>query len=264
VRQEGTERRVPALHLLEGRTQIGGALLEDRPQQLRIVHHPGLNQVEAELLVSRPVEVVGQQVVPQHEFARHAEGGVHDRGHPPGPVLAAGAVVQQRQAPRRADQAQRGAEGLPLLPVRHETAVDLRHDPGRAPVAEFPALPVMVAAGDQLVQRPEVAATHRQAGQLNTGRQAVRSAEQNLPRRPEVDDDPQPEPIEAPHVRGRQLAERVTAVQPPAPDLEPVHGPVAADIPHVQRAVQGDMAGWGPLRGHPTRLITHRPRPPPG
>jgi len=145
-------------------------LLKDRPQQLGIVHDPGGDQVKAELLVSRPVEVVGQQVIPQHELARHAEGGMHDGGHPPGPVLAAGAVVEQRHPPRRADQAQRRAEGFPLPPVRHETAVDLHHETGRAPVAEFPALPVVVAAGDQLVERPEVAAAHREAGDLDAVR----------------------------------------------------------------------------------------------
>jgi len=170
VRQERAERRVPAIHLLERRVQVGGALLQDRPQQLGIVHHPGRNQVEAELLVSRPVEVVGQQIVPQHELARHAQGGMHDGGHPPRPVLAAGAVVEQRQPPRRAGQAQRRAEGFPLPPVRHEAAVDLHHETGRAPAAEFPALPVVVAAGDQLVQRPEVAAAHRQAGGLDAVR----------------------------------------------------------------------------------------------
>jgi hypothetical protein len=76
-------------------------------------------------------------------------------------------VVEQRQPVPRADQAQRRAEGFPLPSVRHETAVDLLHETGRASVAEFPALPVMVAAGDQLVQRPEVAAGYREAGDLD-------------------------------------------------------------------------------------------------
>jgi hypothetical protein len=116
------------------------------------------------------VEVVGQQVVPQDKLARHAEGGVHDGGHPPGPVLTAGAVVEQRQPSRRADQAQRRAERFPLPSVCHETAVDLHHEQGRAPAAEFPALPVVVAARDQLVQRPEVAAAHREADQLDAVR----------------------------------------------------------------------------------------------
>jgi hypothetical protein len=211
VRQERAERGIPAVHLFERRTQVGGALFHDRPQQLGIVDDPGPDQVEAELLVSRAVEVVGQQVIPEYEFARHAEGGEHDRGHPPGPVLAPGAVVQQRQTPGRARQAQRGAEGLPLPPVRHEPAVDLHHQQGRAPVAELPALPVMVAAGDQLVERPEVAAAHRQAGEFNAIGQPVRPAEQDLPRRPEVDDGPQPELIEPGHVRRGELAERVAA-----------------------------------------------------
>jgi hypothetical protein len=264
VRQERAERRVPAVHLLERRAQVGGALLQDGPQQLGIVDDPGGDQVKAELLVSRPVEVVGQQVVPQHKLARHAEGGMHDGGQPPGPVLAAGAVVEQRQPPRRADQAQRRAERFPLPPVRHETAVDLRHEPGRAPAAEFPALPLVVAAGDQLVERPDVAAGHREADDLDAVRQPVRAAEQDLSRRPEVDDGPQPEPIEPFHVRGADLAERVAAEQPVPPDLEPVGGPVAADVAHVHRAIQGDVAGWGPPRGHRTRLIAHRPRPPRG
>jgi hypothetical protein len=264
VGQERAERRIPAVHLLERRTEVGGALLQDRAQQLGIIHDPGLDQVKAELLVPRPVEVVGQQVVPQHELARHAQGGMHDGGHPPGAVLAAGAVVEQRQPPRRADQAQRRAEGLPLPPVRHETPVDLHHEQGRAPVAEFPALALMVAPGDQLVQRSEVAAAYREADELDAVRQPVRAAEQDLPRRPEVDDGPQPEPIEPLHVHGGELAERVAAENPAPPYFEAVRGQVAADVPHVHRAVQGDMAGWGPPRGHRTRLIAHRPRPPPG
>ena len=186
-------------------------MLQDRPQQLGVVHDPRPDQVEAELLVPRAVEVVGQQVIPQDHLLRHAEGGQHDGGHPPGPVLAPGTVVEQRQPPGRARQAQRRAEGLPLPRIRHEPAVDLRHEQGRAPVAEFPALPHVVAAGDQLVQRPEVAAPDRQAGEFNAAGQPVRPAEQDLPRRPEVDDDPQPELIEPVHVGGGELTERVAA-----------------------------------------------------
>jgi len=89
VRQEDAERWVRAVRLVERRAQIGGALFHDRPQQLGIVHDPGLDQVQAELLVPRAVEVVGQQVVPQHELARYADRGEHDSGHPPGAVLAA-------------------------------------------------------------------------------------------------------------------------------------------------------------------------------
>jgi hypothetical protein len=167
-------------------------LLHDRPQQLRIGHDPGLDQVVPELLVIRPVEVVGQQVVPQHEFARHTERGEHDCGHPPGPVLPARAVVQQRQPPGRARQPERGTERLPLPLVRHKPAVDLDHELGRAPVAEFAPLSRVAAAGDQLVDRAEVAAAHRQADELDTERQPVRAGQQDLARRPEVDHRAQP------------------------------------------------------------------------
>jgi hypothetical protein len=85
------------VRLLERGAQVRGAQLEDGPEQLRVGHDPGLDQVEAELLVTRAVEVVGQQVVAEHQFARHAERGQHDGGHPPGTVLAAGAVVEQGQ-----------------------------------------------------------------------------------------------------------------------------------------------------------------------
>jgi hypothetical protein len=259
VRHEPAERGVPPLRLLEGRAQVRGALLHDRPQQLGIGHDPGLDQVVAELLVIRAVEVVGQQVVPQHHLARDAERGEHDRGHPPGPVLAAGAVVQQRQPPGRAHQPQRSAERLPLPRVRHEPAADLNHQASRAPVAEFLPLPPVVAAGDQLVDRAEVAAADRQADQLGPGRPPVRASQQDLARRPEVDDRAQPEPVEPFDVGAGQLAEGVAAEQPPAGDLQPVAGPVAADVPHVHRAVERDKARWCPLRRHRRRPIAHRP-----
>jgi len=100
IGQEPAERAVPAVRLLERGTQVGGALLEHGPKQFGIGHDPGLDQVEAELLVTGPVKVVGEQVIAEHQFARHPEGGEHDGGHPARPVLAAGAVVEQRQPPR--------------------------------------------------------------------------------------------------------------------------------------------------------------------
>jgi hypothetical protein len=173
-------------------------------------------------------------------------------------------VVQQRQPPGRAHQPQRGTERLPLPRVRHEPAVDLDHQRGRAPVAELPPLPLVIAAGDQLVDRAEVAAAHRQADELDPERQPVRAGQQDLARRPEVDDGPQPQPVEPFDVRSGQLAERVAAEQPAARDLEPVAGPVAADVPHVDRAVERDQARWCPACRHRTRLIAHRPSSPQG
>jgi hypothetical protein len=69
VGQEPAERSVTPVRLLERGAQVGGALLEDRPQQLGIGHDPRLDQVHAEFLVARAVEVVGQQVVAEHQFA---------------------------------------------------------------------------------------------------------------------------------------------------------------------------------------------------
>jgi len=117
----------------------------------------------------------------------------------------------------------------------------------------------MVAAGDQLVDRAEVAAAHRQADQLDAGRQPVRAGQQDLARSTEVDDRAQPEPVEFFHVKAGQLAEGVTAEQPSAHHLEPVIGPVAADVPHVHRAVERDMARWCPVCRHRRRPIAHRP-----
>jgi hypothetical protein len=259
VPHEPAERPVTPFRFLERRAQVGGALLHDRPQQVGVGHDPGLDQVVAELLVLGAVEVVGQQVVPQHQLARHAERGEHDRGHPPGPVFPARAVVQQRQPPARAHQPHRGAERLSLPRVRHEAPVDLHHQRSRPPVAEFGPLPIVVAAGDQLVDRAEVAAADRQADQFDPERQPVRARQQDLARRPEVDHDTQPEPLEPFHVGAGQPAERVAAEQPPAADLQAVAGPVATDVPHVHRAVEHDVADWCPLGCHRARLIAHRP-----
>jgi hypothetical protein len=210
------------------------------------------------------VEVVGQQVVPHHELARHAESSEHDGGHPSGAILPARAVVQQWQPARRAQQQpQRGAERRPLPRVRHEPAVHLHHEPSRPPVTEFPALPLMVTAGDQLVDPSEVAAAHRQADGFHPGRQPVWADDQYLARRPEVDDRAQPEPNEPFEIGTGELAERVAAEQPPAPHLQPAGAPVAADVPHVHCAVERDVASWCPLGSHRTRLIAYRLRPPP-
>jgi len=216
-------------------------LLQDRPQQLGIGHDPGLDQVEAELGVPGAVEVVGQQVVAQHELARHAEGGEHDGRHPAGSVLAAGTVVEQREPARRAQQPQCHAERLPLPPVGHEPAVYPHHERGSLPVAEFSALPLVVAAGGDLVDRPEVTAADRQVHRFDPVGQPVAAAEQDLAGCPEVDDGAQPELIKPFGIGRGELAERVAAEQPPAHDLEATGVPVAADVPHVDRAVELDV-----------------------
>src|SRR5208282_2577280 len=121
--------------------------------------------------------------------------------------------------------------------VGHEGAVYLDHERGGAPVAQAPALLVVVAAGDELVDRPEVAAAYRQLDEFDAIGQPVGSAEQDLARRPEVDDRAQPELIEPFQIWRGELAERVAAEQPTAYDLAPVSAPVAADVPHVHRAL---------------------------
>jgi hypothetical protein len=166
-------------------------------------------------------------------------------------------VVEQRQSARRADQPQRGPERLPLPGVRDEPAVNVHHERGRAPAAEFAPLPVLVAAGDELEDGPEVAAADRQASEFYAGGQPVIAAEQHLARGAEVDDGAQPEPVEPLHVGSGQLAERVAAEQSAAYDLQPVRAAVTADIPHVHRAVEGDLTRRGPLTGHRARPIAH-------
>jgi hypothetical protein len=204
------------------------------------------------------VQVVRQQVIAEHQLARHPEGSEHDGGHPPGAILAARAVVEQRQPPRRAQQPQRGPERLPLPVVRHEPAVHLGHERGGAPIPEFEPLPLVVAAGDDLVDDPEVAAADRQVSEFEAVGQPVVAGQQNLAGAPEVDDRTQPEAIEPFHVAVGQLAERVAAEQPPAHDLGSVDAAAAANVPHVHRAVEGDMTRRGPLSGHRTRPISHR------
>ena len=164
-------------------------------------------------------------------------------------------MVEQRQPPGRAYQPQRGSERLPLPGVGHEPAVHLGHERGGAPVTEFAPLPLMVAAGDELVEGPEVAAAYRQVGGFDAVGQPVIAAEQDFAGGPEVDDGAQPEPVEPLDVGAGQLAERVAAEQPAAGDFQPVNAAVAADVPHVHGAVEGHMAHRGPLSGHRTRLI---------
>jgi hypothetical protein len=211
------------------------------------------------------VEVVGQQVVAEHQFTRHAECGQHDGGHPSGAVLAAGAVVEQRQPPGRAQQAQRGPERLALPEVGDEPAVHLDHERGGPPAAELAQLALVIAARDELVDGAEVAAADRQVSVFDGEGQVVVPAEQDLARCPEVDHGTQPEPVEPFGVGTGQMAERVTAEQPAAHHLRPAHDAVAADVPHVHRAVEDDVTRRGPLSSHRTRPITHRltsPQPP--
>ena len=248
--QKLAERTVPPVRLFERGAQVGGALLEDGPEEFGVGHDPGLDQVEAELGVAGPVEVVGQQVVPEHQLARHPERRQHDGGHPPGAVLAGRAVVEQRQPPGRAHQPQRGAERLPLPGVRHEPAVHLGHERRGAPVAEFAPLLFVVAAGDELAEGTEVAAADRQVSEFDAVGQPVVAAQQDLARAPEVDDGAHPEPVEPVDVAAGQLAERVAAEQPAASDFEAVDAPVAADVPHVHRALENNVARRASLSGH--------------
>ncbi len=172
-------------------------------------------------------------------------------------------MVEQRQPPGRAHQPQRGPERLPLPRVRHEPAVHLGHERGGTPAPELAPLPLVVTAGDELVEGPEVAAADRQVSEFDTVGQPVVAAEQDLARGPEVDDGAQPDPVEPFGIGAGQLAERVAAEQPAAGDFQPVGAAVAADVPHVHRAVEGDKARRGPLSGHRTRLIAHRLTCPP-
>jgi hypothetical protein len=99
----------------------------------------------------------------------------------------------------------------------------------------------VVGAGDELVDGPEVAAADRQVSEFDAVGQPVVAAEQDLARRPEVDHGTQPEAVEPRHIGAGQLAERVAAEQPAADDLRPMGTVVAADIPHVHRAIEGDV-----------------------
>jgi len=117
----------------------------------------------------------------------------------------------------------------------------------------------VVGAGDEFVDGSQVAAADRQVSEFDAVRQPVVAAEQNLARGPEVDHGAQPEAVEPFDIRAGQLAERIAAEQPPAHDHQPVSTAVAADVPYVHRAVESDMTRRGPLSGHRTRLIAHRP-----
>jgi hypothetical protein len=150
-------------------------------------------------------------------------------------------VVEQGELSRRAHQPQRQAERLALPRVGHERAVNPHHERGGPPVAQFPALPLVVAAGDDLVDRAEVPAADRQVHIVDPAGQPVVAAEQDLARCPEVDDGTQPE-LGQPFGVGRgEVVERVAAQEPPAHDLEAVGVPVAADVPHVDRALERDV-----------------------
>src|SRR5262249_49738277 len=114
----------------------------------------------------------------------------------------------------------------------------------------------------ELVDGAEVTAADRQVSVFDGEGQTVVPADQDLARGPEVDHGTQPEPVEPLHVRAGQLAERVATVQPAADHFRPAHDSVAADVPHVHRAVEDDMTRRGPFSGHRTRLIAHRLTPP--
>jgi len=105
-------------------------------------------------------------------------------------------VVEQGQPPGRAQQPQRGPEGLALPGVGDEPPVHLDHERGGAPAAELALLPLVVAAGDELVDGAEVAAADRQVSVFDGEGQVVVPAEQELARGPEVDHGTQPEPVE--------------------------------------------------------------------
>jgi len=135
VSHERGEGAVPAFCLVECRLKIGGALLEDRPDKLLVRDNACLYEVETQLLIPRPVKVIGQQVVAEHDLAGYAKEREDDRGHPAAAVLAPGTVIQPGQPPRDAQQPQRGAEHLPLPVVSDETPVDLHHERGGAALA---------------------------------------------------------------------------------------------------------------------------------
>jgi hypothetical protein len=94
VAHERRERAVPAFCLVERRLEIGRALLEDRPEEFLVRDNACLNEVITKLLIPRPVKVIGQQVIAEHELPGYAENGEDDRGHPAAAVLPAGAVIK--------------------------------------------------------------------------------------------------------------------------------------------------------------------------
>jgi hypothetical protein len=148
-------------------------------------------------------------------------------------------VVQERAAVGRVgDHAQRRAEPVPLPRVGDEAAVGLDHEVGGPPGAEHLFLEPVLAAGDQVGERAEFPAGHRQAHGRHARRQPVRSAQQNLARRPEVDDRAQPPVTEPGHVGLGQAAERVAAEYPAPGHLGPEDAPVTADVPYVLGAIE--------------------------
>jgi hypothetical protein len=187
VAHERRERAVTAFRLVERRLKIGRALLEDRPEKLLVRDDACFDEVITKLLIPRPVKVIGQQVVAEHEFPGHTQDGEDDRGHPAAPVLPARTVVQRGQPAGKAQQPQRRAERFPLPWIADKTPVDLHHQRGRPPVAEFAPLKVVVTAGDDLVDDGQVPAGHRHGDRCQTARQPVRPGDQHLARRPEVD-----------------------------------------------------------------------------
>lgn len=201
------------------------------------------------------MKVVGQQVVVHHGVARHAERGQHERGHPPGAVRPARAVVQQREsAGGVGDQPQRRGEPLPLPLVGDEVAVGLHHEVGGVPAAEHFFLPVVLAARDQVGEGAEFPAGHRQAHGGHSRRQPVRAAQQDLARRPEVDDRAQPQVSELGHVGLGQAAEGITTEHPAPGHLGPEDAPITADVPYVPGAIERyEAAGHAAMPGPVTR-----------
>jgi hypothetical protein len=238
VRHERAERAVPAFCLVECRAEIGGALLQDRPDEFLVRDDACLYEVITQFLISRPVKVIGQQVVTEHEFARYAQDGEDDRGHPAAAVLPAGAVVEPGQSPGNAQQPQRGAEHLSLPGIGDEPPVDLHHERGRPPVTELAPLQVIVAARDDLVHPGQVPAGHRHANRRQRPRQPVGPGDQHLARCAEVDHGTQVEPGEHRQIGIGQRMQRVPAVQPSPDHAGSVCRPVAPDVAHVDRTVQ--------------------------
>jgi len=257
VRHERGERAVPAFSLVEGRAEVGGTLLQDRPDQLLVGDQAGLEQVITQFLVAGPVQVVGQQVVADHGFARYAKNSQHDRGHPAAAVLAAGAVIQRGQRAGTAQQPQRGAEHLPLPRISHEPPVDVHHQRGGAAIAEFAPLPGVVRAGDDFVHPGQIPAGHRHGYRCHAARQPVLAADQYLARRAEVDDGAQVQRGDGSQIRVGQRGQRVPPVQAAAGHGSRVAGPVPADVAHVDRAVQFNPPGRGEVAGHRDKAIAH-------
>jgi membrane dipeptidase len=173
-------------------------------------------------------------------------------------------VVKRGQPSGSAQQPQRGTEHFPLPRIGDETAVDLHHEGGRAPVAEFAPLPPVVAAGDDLVHPGQVPAGHRDGDRGQAAGQPVRPGDQHLAERTEVDHGAQPQRGDRGQVRIGQRVQRVTTVEAAAGHGGRIRGPVPADVTHVDRTVQLHVPRRRKVPGHGDRTMAHHPTAPAG